>query len=134
MVDAVARIKALEEFKGNPACESLVVLFKRVSNILKDQLAEGEVDISLIKEDAEKELFEAGQKIRPIIDELKESGDYAGLFKELASIKDVVDNFFDKVMVMAEDKLVKENRLKLLSSIRALYIQVADISKIVVSE
>ena len=134
IVDAVARIKAIEDFKSNPACESLVALFKRVSNILKDQDVEGEVNPSLIEEDAERALYDAGQEIRPTIDKLKESGDYIGLFKELASVKDVVDTFFDKVMVMAEDAKIKENRLRLLSSMRELYIEVADISKIVAGE
>lgn len=131
MVDAVARIKAIEDFKGNPACESLVVSFKRVSNILKDQKIDGEVDKSLIKETEESELYEASQKITPVIDKLRKAGDYKGLFGELAAIKDVIDNFFDKVMVMAEDPAIKENRLRLLNSIRALYIQVADLSRII---
>lgn len=133
MVDAVKRIKALEEFKANPDCQRLVAAFKRVSNILKGvEPGSSGPDASLFAEPQEKELFEAGRSIAPKMKELAEKGDYAGAFASLASIKDRVDAFFDKVMVMAEDQKVKENRLALLGSIRDLYFTTADLSRLMV--
>ena len=88
MVDAVKRIKALEEFKANPDCQRLVVAFKRVSNILKgiDPGANGP-DASLFAEAQEKALFEASRTIAPKMKALREKGDYKLAFETLASIK-----------------------------------------------
>ena len=56
--------------------------------------------------------------------------DYEGAFKRLTSIKDVIDRFFDEVMVMAEDEKIKANRLALLSGIRGALLQIADLSRL----
>ena len=131
MVDAVKRIKALEEFKTNPDCQRLVIAFKRVSNILKgiDPGANGP-DAALLVEPQEKALFEASKAIAPKMKELREKGDYRLAFETLASIKDIIDAFFDKVMVMSDDAKVRENRLALLNSIRSLYSGIADLSRL----
>ncbi len=132
MVDAVKRIKTLERFKSHPSCSSLVIAFKRVSNILK-----GIKDISL----PERELFEKDQEIAlydvaltvsPRIEQYWKEGNYERLFETLASIKDTVDAFFDNVMVMVDDERIRNNRLSLLNSVRDLYIKIADISKLMV--
>lgn len=133
VVDAVKRIKALEEFKSNPDCQRLVVAFKRVSNILKGvEPGADKPDASLLAEPQETGLFEASQAIAPKMKALRENGDYRGAFETLASIKDNIDAFFDKVMVMAEDIEVRNNRLRLLSSIRDLYFSIADLSRLMV--
>jgi glycyl-tRNA synthetase beta chain len=56
------------------------------------------------------------------------SAQYADALKALAGLRAVVDTFFDKVMVMADDEKVRQNRLALLSKLRGLFMQVADIS------
>lgn len=56
------------------------------------------------------------------------AGDYQNALTLLAGLRDEVDSFFDKVMVMAEDEAIKLNRLTLLSRLQALFLQVADIS------
>ena len=66
----------------------------------------------------------------PVLRDLGRSGDYNGLFAALASIKGEIDDFFDDVMVMVDDERVKTNRLLLLSSVRDLYFQIADISRL----
>jgi len=131
MVDAVKRIKALEEFKTNPDCQRLVIAFKRVSNILKgiDQGVAGP-DAALLVEAQEKALFEASKALAPKMKELREKGGYKLAFETLASIKDIIDAFFDKVMVMSDDAKVRENRLALLNSIRDLYFRIADLSRL----
>ncbi len=134
--DAAARIKALESFKGNESCALLVVSFKRISNILKGFSAEAAGNIepreALFTEEAEAALFNGARGLAPIIKSLSESGEYEALFEALTSIKSEIDKFFDDVMVMVDDKAVKTNRLLLLASIRDLYAQVADISRLTV--
>jgi glycyl-tRNA synthetase beta chain len=132
LVDAVKRMKALEGFKKHPACTSLVVAFKRVSNILKGMEIPGAPDTSLFLEPEEKELYEASRGIAPIIEAHAKAGDYEKAFEELASIKELIDTFFDKVLVMAKDEAIKANRLALLASIRGLYFRMADLSKLTV--
>ncbi|HAG51369.1 MAG: hypothetical protein A2X87_05625 [Deltaproteobacteria bacterium GWC2_42_51] len=143
--DAVKRVKALEGFKKNPACSSLVTAFKRVSNILKGQEAsalggdkrhppqtEEKPDTSLFEDTKEKELFDIEEKIAPEINKYWKEGNYEKVFETLSSLKGTIDTFFDKVMVMVEDEKIRNNRLLLLNKVRNLYYQIADISKIVV--
>jgi glycyl-tRNA synthetase beta chain len=54
--------------------------------------------------------------------------DYSGALKELATLREMIDKFFDNVMVMAEDEATKNNRLALLSKLRSLFLHSADIS------
>ncbi|MDO8426198.1 MAG: glycine--tRNA ligase subunit beta, partial [Deltaproteobacteria bacterium] len=131
IVDAVKRVKALEGFKKHPACGSLVIAFKRVSNILKGAgPVDKSPDKSLFKEKEERELYEASSEIAPVIEDCWKRGDYEKAFETLASIKDKIDAFFDKVMVMVPDEKIKVNRLALLSSVRSLYFRIADLSRL----
>ncbi|MFQ5736323.1 MAG: glycine--tRNA ligase subunit beta [Thermodesulfobacteriota bacterium] len=130
LVDAVKRIKAIERFKKHPACASLAEAFKRVSNILKGVEAAAGPDASLFTEPQEKELYEVRGRIAPAIEGYAKAGEYEKAFEELASIKEQIDSFFDKVLVMARNPAVKNNRLALLGSIRDLYFRMADLSKL----
>lgn len=128
--DAVKRVKALEKFKKNPAYGALVIAFKRVSNILKGFEFKEEKPDSLLFEDAkERELFEIEEKIAPEINGFWKDGSYERVFETLASLKGAIDTFFDKVMVMVDDEKIRRNRLLLLNTIRNLYYQIADMSK-----
>lgn len=129
--DAVRRIRALEGFKSHPDAERLVTAFKRVSNILKSvEPGKGGPDPALLAEPAEVSLYKASLEIAPVMEERRRRGEYAGAFEALASIKDRIDSFFDEVMVMVDDERIKENRLKLLGSVRGLYSGIADLSKL----
>ena len=131
--DAVKRVKALEEFKKNPACAALVIAFKRVSNILKGfEFKDEKPDATLFEEIKEKGLFETIEKIAPEIKRYWKEGDYEKVFETLSSLKGTIDTFFDKVMVMVEDEKIRRNRLALLNMVRDLYYQIADISKLAV--
>ncbi|MBI5887837.1 MAG: glycine--tRNA ligase subunit beta [Deltaproteobacteria bacterium] len=132
--DAVKRVRAIEAFKTHPACPNLVVAFKRVSNILKHmEFKDERPDAGLLTDPHEKALFEAVSKIEPVIQKLLLDADYKGVFETLASIKDRIDTFFDKCLVMAQDENTKRNRLVLLDSIRRLYFKTADISRLTVT-
>ncbi len=130
LADAATRVRAIEGFKGHPACTSLVTSFKRVSNILKDTEAGATPDPALFENDVERKLFETSERISPVIEKAASAGDYGTLFETLASIKDDIDAFFDHVMVMVDDERVRANRLALLSGVRALYFRTADLSRL----
>ena len=129
--DAVSRVRAIEGFKGHPDCGSLVVAFKRVSNILKGvELDRKEPDPALFEDDHERALWRAASGLAPAIERYSGAGDYERLFAELASIKETIDTFFDEVMVMVEDERTRKNRLALLGFVRGLYFRTADLSKL----
>ncbi len=132
--DAINRVRAIEAFKTHPACPNLVIAFKRVSNILKGmEFTDERPDAGLFSDPHEAALFEALSKIEPVVKRLLVEADYKGAFETLASIKDRIDAFFDRVLVMAEDQKIRRNRLILLSTVRRLYFKTADISRLTVT-
>jgi glycyl-tRNA synthetase beta chain len=131
--DAVERIKAIEAFKSHPACDNLVVAFKRVSNILKGFTPTFDnPDPELFTDEHERALYKASSEIAPVINGHWKKGEYTLVFQTLASIKDTIDAFFDHVLVMADDESVRTNRLVLLQNVRELYFRIADLSRLAV--
>ena len=121
------RVKAVAEFRKLDASAALAAANKRVANILAK--VEGEiatsVNTTLLQEDAEKALFAAIEA-----EQAYQAGEhsYAEGLAHLAAMREVIDNFFDKVMVNADDTAVRANRQALLKQLRELFLQVADIS------
>lgn len=123
------RIKAVSHFKTLPEAQALAAANKRVANILaKEVNVTGEVDASLLTEQAEKDLYQALQTVSPVVTPLLQAHDYTPALTELATLRTPIDAFFDSVMVMADDAAIKQNRLRLLAQLRALFISVADVS------
>ena len=91
-------------------------------------------DEALFIDENEKALWKISKGIAPGIKKSWEDGDYEKAFTSLASIKDVIDRFFDKVMVMVDDEKTRQNRLMLLAFVSGLYAGMADLSKLVVQE
>jgi glycyl-tRNA synthetase beta chain len=60
--------------------------------------------------------------------QLIKQNNYEEVLNQLSSLKDSLDSFFDKVMIMADDEAVKANRIALVSHIRKQFLSVADIS------
>ena len=87
------------------------------------------VDSTLFEDDAERKLFDIYGLLEKTGAEKLNSADYLGFLSEMMALKEPVDQFFDDVMVMAEDEAVKTNRLNLLTSINQLILKVGDISK-----
>lgn len=128
-LDFDQRVKAVNHFKTLPEAQALAAANKRVANILaKESNISGEVDASLLTETAEKALYQALQAISPVVSPLLQAHDYTPALSQLASLRTPIDAFFDSVMVMADDASVKQNRLRLLAQLRALFISVADVS------
>ncbi|KZZ64910.1 glycine--tRNA ligase subunit beta, partial [Oleiphilus sp. HI0128] len=129
-VDFDQRIKAVSNFLGLEAASALSAANKRVSNILaknKGELAD-QVDQSKLIEQAEKDLAAQVDSLAKTVTPLFDQGNYQAALTELSSLQKVVDQFFEDVMVMADDEALKNNRLALLSQLRELFLRVADIS------
>lgn len=128
--DALKRCEALEEMKKEDYCENLSISFKRAANIVKEHFST-DIDESLLKEAVEKELMASLKKREENLAPLVESKDYESALKEIAEIRTAVDSFFDGVMVMVDDQILKENRLSILRRVVNLFEKVADFSKLV---
>ncbi len=132
--DALARARALEAFRGDPRFAPLVILFKRVANILKaatDPLPAA-LDTARLVDAHEQALLAATERARVRTSELWEKGDYTAILPELLAMGEAIHGFFDKVMVNVDDVAVRQNRLKLLADVRELFLRGWDLSRAVV--
>ena len=130
--DYLARVHAVDKFRALEEVEALAAANKRVANILAKQNVEVtdtvNIDESLLAEEAEKALYVELKAAQKEVDIAVPSQDYTRILTALATLRNVIDNFFDNVMVMADDEAVKNNRLALLSLLRQLFLTTADIS------
>ena len=130
--DYLARVHAVDKFKALEEAEALAAANKRVANILAKQNVEVtdtvNIDESLLAEEAEKALYIELKAAQKEVDIAVPSQDYTRILTALATLRNVIDNFFDNVMVMADDEAIKNNRLALLSLLRQLFLTTADIS------
>ncbi|MBL4866034.1 MAG: glycine--tRNA ligase subunit beta [Pseudomonadales bacterium] len=126
------RVKAIAQFKENPAAQALSAANKRVSNILKKVVItfDKKINESLLIEDAEKKLANAIDQQGNEASRLFDRNQYNEGLKLLATLRPEVDRFFDEVMVMTDDDDIRDNRLILLNNLRELFLQVADISEL----
>lgn len=132
LVDFDRRLAAVQTFSRLEQAESLAAANKRIANILrKAGDPEGlTVNPKLFELDAEKALHNALENARDKVTPMLRERRYAQALNELADLRDPVDRFFDDVMVMADEQAVQNNRLALLSELRALFLDVADISRL----
>ena len=128
--DFDARVRAVSHFRTLDSAEALAAANKRVSNILAKVEGEisSEIDRTLLVEAEEKALAEQVIALQAELAPLFEKGEYQIALDRLAGLREVVDNFFDKVMVNVEDEKLRQNRLAILNNLRNLFLQVADIS------
>lgn len=128
--DFDARMKAVSHFRTLEEAASLAAANKRVSNILakSTETLNDSVQASLLKENEEIQLATFVTALTSKLQPFFAEGRYQDALIELAQLRKPVDNFFDKVMVNADDQAVRINRLTLLSKLRELFLQVADIS------
>ncbi|PLX85873.1 MAG: glycine--tRNA ligase subunit beta [Desulfuromonas sp.] len=129
VVDAVERVKALAELKGRPDYEPLAVAFKRVVNIIKDGI-DREVDPALFEDPCEAALNDALRQVQQTVAGQVAGRDYRGALETIAGLRVPVDDFFEGVMVMAEDDAVRTNRLALLTGVARLFAGIADFGRI----
>jgi glycyl-tRNA synthetase beta chain len=130
IADFDRRVEAMGEFRQLPEATSLAAANKRIRNILKksSEALSQRADASLFQDQAERDLLAKLDEVTPQAQPLFDRGDYAEGLRILASLKQPVDDFFDQVMVMAEQDDLRINRLTLLSQLESLFLSVADIS------
>lgn len=132
LLDFDRRLAAVQTFARLEQAASLAAANKRIANILRqaNDPVGLKINRKLLKDDAEIALFKTLQAAREKLDPLLGLRRYADALNELAGLRDPVDRFFDEVMVMADDVAVKDNRLALLGELRALFLHIADISRL----
>lgn len=135
-LDIHRRVQAVNDFSQLPQARNLASANKRVSNILSKQESDinSSVDTSLLQEPAEQALAEVLSQLSTNIQPLIAQQAYSEILQELAQLQQPVDDFFDQVMVMADDLALRQNRLAILSQLRELFLEVADISLLAITQ
>lgn len=133
LVDVKQKVIALSELKKQPHFEPLAIVFRRVVSILTDE-AQGDLDSSLLKEPQEKKLCEEFQRVREPVQTHVQNKEFPQALEKIVEIKPAVDEFFDHVMVMVKDDILRKNRMRLLYNVSTLFSQLADFSKIVLKK
>ncbi len=130
---------ALQDLKAKPDFEPLATAFKRVVNIIRKARQTGDIapdghrvktDPTIFREPCEQVLYDAFQKVKREISEDIEKAAFDRALLAVSTLKGPVDGFFDGVMVLTDDKSLKQNRLALLGEIADLFAIFADFSKI----
>jgi glycyl-tRNA synthetase beta chain len=128
---AYLRLRALDSLQKSPHFEPTILMAKRVNNILRGR-PPYRLNSELLVEKEERELFSTFSIVRDNIKEFVAVGDFAKAQNMAFKLRTPLGQFFDRVLVMAEDKKLRQNRLALLQAIARLLLAVADYSQIVV--
>ncbi|MEW5762722.1 MAG: glycine--tRNA ligase subunit beta [Bacillota bacterium] len=127
--DAWERARALAAFRDSPAFADVHTAFTRAHNLAKNGAGE-EVDPALFADPAETQLLQAYREVAVRVEPLLAARRYADALAAMGDLRRPVDRFFDAVLVMTEDRAVRENRLALLRRVAGLVERVADFSKL----
>jgi len=132
LLDLYKRAEKLMEFRSaNPDLfVDLVRGLVRAKNISENLESKKEIDAGLLTADEEKELYKNFKVIQPEIEGYFAQKEYQKGFYLLVDLKENIDMFLDNVMVMVDDKELKQNRLSLLAEISQLMNDVFDIEEI----
>tara|TARA_R110002049_G_scaffold252264_1_gene427116 strand:- start:250672 stop:252741 length:2070 start_codon:yes stop_codon:yes gene_type:complete len=129
LLDFSDRIQAVQKFRSLPEADSLAAANKRINNILKKaEKLDSNIDSELFSEAAEHELYKQLTSAENMAAPKFESRHYAEALTDLAQLRSPIDTFFDDVMVMDENKNVRNNRIALLAKVNRLFSTVANIS------
>jgi glycyl-tRNA synthetase beta chain len=140
MRDAIARAEALTAVRGSEDLAAIAAAFKRIKNILRQAEEKGLlnpgmdfgfVSQDLLQDPAEKALFIESMKLAPVVEELQKKQEYREALEKIATLRPHVDLFFDKVMVMVDDKSLRDNRLQLIGRVQGAFSKIADFSELV---
>lgn len=128
-VEALEKIKTLEAFAKEEAFETLLPVLKRVGNISKDH-EKGIINQDLFKEPVETELYNFSLELNSKVIDALNNKDYNRYLQAIVSGKDIINRYFNEVMVMDKDEDVKNNRLSQLKFLADLFIKMADLNQI----
>ena len=134
LVDAQKRLVALKAIRKSKNFEPLAVSFKRIRKILEKANTPAKdghhVNPDLFESPAERDLYSAVRDAAAKVQAQKRAGKYQEALEVIAGLRKAVDQFFDGVMVMAENEAVRNNRLALLAELLREFTTVADFSEI----
>jgi glycyl-tRNA synthetase beta chain len=132
VTDAADRVAAVAAVRKQADFGPLALAFKRVQNILTQAGAPagGELDPTLMSDDAERQLAGDFYQAKGILDELVEARRYEEALSVMASLGPSLDRFFTDVMVLVDDEAVRANRLSLLGAMRDQFYRVARLGEI----
>lgn len=136
LIDTNTRLDVLREVRADDNFEPFILLYRRAANILKQARQKGiefkdKFDESRLVENEEKALWLKCSEYEKDYKDFLNKKDYKNLFFKLLDFKAVLNNYFDKVLVMVDDETLKGNRLALLERFNGYFIPLADFSKIV---
>ena len=128
--DLVTRLDALREFMKHEVASPLAAANKRIGNILRksESVITDTIDENILVIEEEQMLFENVRDISKDLDVLYEKADYTAALTLLAGLSVNIEAFFDKVMVMDEDLVVRTNRLSLLAKLKGLFDRIANLA------
>ncbi|OQX08853.1 MAG: glycine--tRNA ligase subunit beta [Desulfobulbaceae bacterium A2] len=128
LLDTRARVAALDAMRQEGDFAVLAASFKRIRNIVKDN-QDHEVDPALFVKHEESGLYHALLAVQRTLAPLLVARDYPTALRTLLPMKEPLDRFFDAVLVMDEDPLLRRNRLNLLTALGAMVLRLGDISR-----
>jgi glycyl-tRNA synthetase beta chain len=136
VVDVIMRAEAVSEVRGSEDFASISVAFKRIKNILRqahesNKAIADQLDSAALTDDTEKQLAAEIPETAATVRQLREQKNYADALAQVSRLRQPVDAFFDKVMVMVDDERVRANRLALLRDLLNEFSTIADFSEIV---
>jgi glycyl-tRNA synthetase beta chain len=134
VVDMRAKLSALVTFRQEEAFEPLAEVFKRAINITKGYAGPFDVSEALFEHEEERALHKAAGEVSERVHSAARSGKYSEAFREMARLQPLVSAFFGKVLVMAKEETVKNNRLALLKNLSSMFASVADFSRVAVGQ
>jgi len=135
--ETLDRATAIQKIRSSADFEAVSMAFKRIKNILKQAEQAGPVTGEISSdglEPAEADLAAFLQGAQLKIEKLERGRKYFKILETMAGGRPVIDQFFEKIMVMHQDLSVRKRRLLLLGSLFATFSRVADISEIVVNK
>ena len=132
VVDILERATVLKTFREQPDFDRIYPALNRVLRILPDQPPRG-VQADLFQDEAEKELGKVVDAAEAELNRCVQKRDYEELLTQLGQLQPAIDQFFDDVMVMAEDVTIRSNRLALLNAIAQKIYPFADLTKLVIA-
>ena len=124
------RIEALKTFRSREDFRKFILIYKRLRNITKDH-NDVFVDTSLFEFDEERKVYEMAQTLNDEIKNLVSSSQFLTAIDKLLALNDILEEFFNKVLVMVDDEKIRNNRLGLLKRVHLLFNDIAEIEKIV---
>jgi len=142
--DTITRAEALTAVRGSEDMAAIAAAFKRIKNILRQASEKGDFNLLYEKtsfadkahftEAAESALYEQVDRLAIPVEVLRKQHQYREALEQIATLRPHVDLFFDKVMVMAPEPEIRQNRLALIAMVLTSFSSIADFSEIVTGQ